>query len=73
MNLCSVSCALTGAVRRRNIVSAPPDFPTIWARRRRPGNAMERWDGRIYWRALARGGRPAAIATIMLKRKEVEA
>jgi heme/copper-type cytochrome/quinol oxidase subunit 3 len=39
----------------------------------RPGNAMERWDGRIYWRALARGWGPAAIATIMLKRKEVEA
>ncbi len=35
---------------------------TAWALRRRPGNAIDRWDGKTYRRVLAIGARPREVA-----------
>ncbi len=35
---------------------------TAWALRRRPDNAVDRWDGATWRRALTTGGAPAAVA-----------
>lgn len=35
---------------------------TVWALRRRPDNAVDRWDGRTYRRTVALTGEPVEIA-----------
>jgi DNA-3-methyladenine glycosylase II len=35
---------------------------TVWALRRRPRNAIDRWDGTTYTRTIAIGGRPVEMA-----------
>jgi DNA-3-methyladenine glycosylase II len=35
---------------------------TVWALRRRPENAVDRWDGRTYRRVLTLGSRPVEVA-----------
>ncbi|HNS01776.1 MAG TPA: DNA-3-methyladenine glycosylase 2 family protein [Anaerolineae bacterium] len=37
---------------------------TVWALRRRPHNRIDRWDGRVYRRALTLNGQPAAVSVI---------
>jgi DNA-3-methyladenine glycosylase II len=46
-------------------LSARPPFRldlTVWALRRRPDNAVDRWDGGVYRRTLVLHGRPLEIA-----------
>jgi DNA-3-methyladenine glycosylase II len=46
-------------------ITAPGPFRldlSVWALRRRPGNAVDRWDGTTYRRALPLAGSPADIA-----------
>lgn len=43
---------------------------TAWALRRRAHNAIDRWDGRAYSRALELNGTPAAIALRQVNRLE---
>jgi DNA-3-methyladenine glycosylase II len=35
---------------------------TVWALRRRPNNAIDRWNGKMYRRALVVNGYPAGVA-----------
>jgi DNA-3-methyladenine glycosylase II len=47
------------------IVRPVPPFRldlTVWALRRRPRNAIDRWDGETYRRVVVVGGRPTGIA-----------
>lgn len=37
---------------------------TVWALRRRPENAVDRWDGGVYRRTLVQHGRPLEIAVL---------
>lgn len=37
---------------------------TVWALRRRPGNAVDRWDGRTYRRLLTLDGEPVEVAAV---------
>jgi DNA-3-methyladenine glycosylase II len=37
---------------------------TVWELRRRPDNAVDRWDGGVYRRTLVLQGRPLEIAVI---------
>ncbi len=37
---------------------------TAWALRRRPRNAVDRWDGRTYGRVLVLSGRPVAVSVV---------
>src|SRR5688572_32555140 len=39
---------------------------TVWALRRRPENKMDRWDGKIFRRALVLNGKPVEIAVIQI-------
>jgi DNA-3-methyladenine glycosylase II len=45
---------------------------TAWALRRRAHNAIDRWDGRPYSRALELNGTPAAIVVRQVNRPERE-
>jgi DNA-3-methyladenine glycosylase II len=50
-------------------VTARPPFHldlTVWALRRRPDNATDRWDGRVYRRVLVLQGRPLEIEVIQI-------
>ena len=50
--------------RSFSITPAPPfrlDL-TAWALRRRPENAIDRWDGRTYWRVLMIDSQPVEVA-----------
>ena len=53
----------------REAFSIEPELPfrldlTVWALRRRPGNAVDRWDGSTYRRATRIAGAPADIAVM---------
>ncbi len=45
------------------------DF-TAWALRRRPGNVVDRWDGRTYRRVLVVEGRPVEVAVSQAARSD---
>jgi DNA-3-methyladenine glycosylase II len=48
-------------------LSAPPPYRldlTVWALRRRPDNAVDRWDGRTYRRVLDLGWGPVEVAAV---------
>ena len=50
-------------------VPARPPFRldlTVWALRRRPDNAIDRWDGRTYRRVLVLQGRPLEIEVVQI-------
>jgi DNA-3-methyladenine glycosylase II len=50
-------------------VPARPPFRldlTVWALRRRPDNAIDRWDGRTYRRVLVLEGRPLEIEVVQV-------
>jgi DNA-3-methyladenine glycosylase II len=50
-------------------VPARPPFRldlTVWALRRRPDNAVDRWDGRVYQRTLVLHGRPLEIDVMQI-------
>jgi DNA-3-methyladenine glycosylase II len=51
--------------RKAMIIQAVPPFRldlTVWALRRRPRNAIDRWDGVTYRRVIAVAGRPTELA-----------
>jgi DNA-3-methyladenine glycosylase II len=55
-------------------ITAPGPFRldlSVWALRRRPGNAVDRWDGNTYQRALRVAGGPADIAVVQVGRSDV--
>jgi DNA-3-methyladenine glycosylase II len=50
-------------------LSAQPPFRldlTVWALRRRPDNAIDRWDGRVYRRVLASRDGPLSVEVIQI-------
>jgi DNA-3-methyladenine glycosylase II len=51
--------------RNALIIQAVPPFRldlTVWALRRRPRNAIDRWDGATYRRVIVVGGRPTELS-----------
>jgi DNA-3-methyladenine glycosylase II len=63
------------AVVRPIIFSLEPAPPfslelTVWALRRRPDNAVDRWDGKTYMRALSMAGKFAEVSVTQTGRPE---
>jgi DNA-3-methyladenine glycosylase II len=56
---------LSGLGRRAFVINPEPPFRldlSVWALRRRPGNAIDRWDGTSYRRALALSDEPVGLS-----------